>query len=232
MKMHDKHRQRLDTKVARVGLDLLEVHEQLEHILFAVIPRGNTNHIAHNLLDKFGTISGVLNADVEELIKVEGVGRRVATFLTTLPALVGIVERCEKFEKVPKLDTLQEAAEYAKTFFRSNMQESAYLISLNSSFRVIAINKISEGVEGGVFIFPKQVIRQALANKATAVIVIHNHPGGKVNPSISDTKMCKKLFKGFEAVDILLFDAIIVSGEQFFSYSEKGYFDEDNKDKE
>ena len=70
MSIHDGHRMRLDKKVIEKGFEMLEPHEQLEHLLFAVIPRGDTNTIAHDLLNRFGTVASVLNADPEQLMSV------------------------------------------------------------------------------------------------------------------------------------------------------------------
>ena len=72
--LHSGHRGRLDEKSRIIGLEFLEEHEQLEKLLFAVIPRGDTNAIAHALLNRFGSVYGVLTAEVEHLREVQGVG--------------------------------------------------------------------------------------------------------------------------------------------------------------
>ena len=133
MNVHSGHRSRLDKKVMEKGLEMLEPHEQLEHILFAVIPRGDTNALAHRLLERFMTVAGVLNADVEELMLIEGVGRRTAMFLTDLPQLLGIVERSVWADAPPKLRESEEVAEFVKTYFYGKLTEEIYVISLNSS---------------------------------------------------------------------------------------------------
>ncbi len=90
---HTGHRQRMKEKSKNIGLAFMHEHEQLEIILYAVIPRGNTNEIAHELLRRFHSIYGVLSADVNELVKVDGIGVRAAEFLHSLPSILGIVKR-------------------------------------------------------------------------------------------------------------------------------------------
>lgn len=230
MSLHDKHRQRLDKKVCEHGLDTIEAHEQLEHLLFAVIPRGDTNGIAHRLLDRYMTLGAVINADPKELETIQGVGHRTAMFLTSLPSLLGIVERCTKIESSVELYDLQDITNFVKTYFYGKLNEEVYMFSLNSAYRILAVHRVSEGVAGEVYVFPTRLVKQAILDNASAVIVAHNHPGGKVNPSMGDINISKKLFKAFEAVDIEFRDSIVISGDLSFSMRDYGYFDYEKKD--
>lgn len=217
MSLHAMHRERLDKKVSEYGLESLEPHEQLEYLLFAVIPRGDTNELAHNILNRFKTISGAINASMEELMTIEGVGRSTARFLTSLPALLGIVERSILVDKPLKLDGYEKLANFVKTFFYGKLTESAYMLSMNSSFRLLSITRISEGVQGETAVYVPKVVRQALNDRASTVVIVHNHPCGLVNPSVADMVLLEKLQKCFEMVDIELFDSLIVSGNDVYS---------------
>ena len=226
MSLHEQHRQRLDKKVKTFGLEMLEAHEQLEHILFAVIPRGDTNAIAHRLIKRFGTLSAVLNAPEGELVKVEGVGARTAKFLNDLPILLGIVERSIKDAMPPKLSNAKEIYEFAKSYFYGALTESAYILSMNSSYRLIAVSKISDGINGETYIFPSKVARQALLDNASAIAVVHNHPCGTLNPSFSDIETTRKIKNACKAVEIDFVDSVIISDQGYFSISQKGYIDD------
>lgn len=223
MNIHDGHRKRLDRKVRERGLEMLEPHEQLEHILFAVIPQGDTNRIAHRLLERFVTVAGVINADVEELLGIEGVGNRVAMFLTGLPQLLGIVERSIFEGAPPKLDSLEAIEEFVKTYFYGKLTEAAYIISLNSSYRVLAISKILEGGQNEIYCYLSSFIKQAVRDNASSVIVAHNHPCGNLNPSIEDVNTSRKLMKAFEAVDIEFADSIVIAEGKALSMRQNGY---------
>ncbi len=217
MSLHALHRQRLDKKVSEYGLESLEPHEQLEYLLYAVIPMGDTNELAHRILDRFKTISGAINASMDELMTIEGVGRSTARFLTSLPALLGIVERSILTDKPLKLNGYEKLADFVKTFFYGKLTESAYMLSMNSSFRLLSITRISEGVQGETAVYVPKVVRQALNDRASTVVIVHNHPCGLVNPSIADMELSEKLEKCFEMVDIEFFDSLIVSGNDVYS---------------
>ncbi|MBO4940719.1 MAG: RadC family protein [Clostridia bacterium] len=221
MSLHAMHRERLDKKVSEYGLESLEPHEQLEYLLFAVIPRGDTNELAHNILNRFQTISGAINASMDELMSIEGVGRSTARFLTSLPALLGIVERSILVDKPLKLNGYERLANFVKTFFYGKLTESAYMLSMNSSFRLLSITRISEGVQGETAVYVPKVVRQALNDRASTVVIVHNHPCGLVNPSVADIELSEKLQKCFNMVDIEFFDSLIVSGNDVYSITLK-----------
>ncbi len=230
--IHDKHRERLDRKVAMEGIEFLEPHEQLEYILFAVIPRTDVNKVAHEMLDRFTTLSGVFNADIEQLTEFDGIGSRAAKFLKTLPALLGITERNLKYHQPPRLYTKEEIMAYASTFFYGKMLEEAYLFSLNSAFRLRAVFKISKGGETHTYIHPKQVVKQAIRDDAAVALVVHNHPCGSPKPSYEDIALSRQLNDAFAAVGIKLLDSIIISGQQCYSIRGNGYLKKVKKEKD
>ena len=226
MSIHDKHRSRLDDKVKKFGLEMLEAHEQLEHLLFAVIPRGDTNVIAHELLGKFGTISAVLNANEVELTEIEGVGPRTAKFLKDLVPLLGIVERSAKYKLPPRLDTPERIADFVKTYFYGRLTEEVYMFSLNTSYRLIAVNKLRAGIAGEVYVFPSEIAQQALLDNANAIIVAHNHPGGTVKASSLDVVLTDKIRKACKAIEVELLDSMVVSGDKHYSLMGLGYMED------
>ncbi len=217
MSAHDGHRKRFDKKVMMQGLEMLEEHEQLEYILYAVIPRRNTNDLAHHLIDRFGSIAGVLNAGAEELLKVDGVGPRCAKFLSTLPDILGIVERNMKTDSRKKLDNFEKIKEFAQSYFYGKLNEEVYIISLDTSYKMLGISRIADGVADEAHVYSVKALRQAVRDNASAVIVVHNHPCGILAPSQSDFALTAKLAIAFQAADIELYDSIIVSGGECFS---------------
>ncbi|MBQ7097656.1 MAG: RadC family protein [Clostridia bacterium] len=217
MSVHDGHRKRLDKKVLEQSYEMLEAHEQLEHLLFAVIPRGDTNAIAHRLLRRFITVGAVLHADVEELMKIEGVGQRTAMFLTNLPKLLGIVERSMAKENAPKLDSYEKITDFAKSYFYGKLIEEVYVISLDASCKLLAISKVSKGVQGEAGVSPAVVVRQALNDNASQTVVVHNHPCGVLSPSGADVNLSAMLKDTFASIGIDMIDSLIVSGGECYS---------------
>ena len=216
--VHNGHRARLDTKSKIMGLEFLEEHEQLEKLLFAVIPRGNTNDIAHRLLDEFGTLYGVLTADTEQLEAIPGVGHRSAEFLHDLLSLLGIAERSMLSKNdTPILSTTDDICNYVKTFFYNKVVENFYVISLNYAGRVVHYDKISEGSALSTDVSLHLVARKAILNEASEVILAHNHPGGKCEPSIADLTMTRDISEALNYLGIGVRDHIIFAGGKCYS---------------
>ena len=225
MSLHDKHRERMDRKVCENGLEDLEPHEQLEYILYAVIPRGNTNEIAHNLLDRYKTVAAVLSADPKELQEVDGVGRRCSMFLTTLPSVLRIVDNSLKSEVGMKFDTIEKIVEHATTLFYGKIDEEAYLFCLSPANELRSCKRISKGAQDEMYLHPTQVVRRAIRDNAYSAILVHNHPCGEANPSSVDVTLSRDLARAFDAVEIIFADSVIIAGDKHFSMREKGYLD-------
>ena len=84
---HAKHRERMRTRFLEHGLDNFADHEVLELLLFYAVPRGDVNPLAHRLLDEFGSLANVLEAETPDLCRVEGMGEKTAAFLHLLPPM-------------------------------------------------------------------------------------------------------------------------------------------------
>lgn len=223
--IHDNHRKRIDKKVCELGFEVLEEHEQLEEILFAVIPRGDTNALAHRLIEQFGSLAGVLNADIRELKKIEGVGHRTAVFLISIPQMLGAVERSLNDRKMLKFDCFEDMERFVRSYFFGKLVECAYMFSLNSTYKLMNVTKLSEGVGAETYIYPQVVARQAILDRASAVIIAHNHPCGNLNPSINDVKLSRRISQALAAVEVELYDSVIISQGKCYSMRENGYLD-------
>ncbi len=219
---HENHRSRMDEKIRKSGLEYLPEHEQLEVMLFAVIPRANTNVIAHDLLERFQTIAGVLDAEETELTKVKGVGTAVARFLHMQKTLLGIVQR-SMFGINPILSTPEEYSAYAKTLLYDKKVETCVMISLNSKNQVICFDQLSEGTLDESPIYTQSVVKIALKNHAYSVVLAHNHPGGVCEPSHADIHVTRQLQNALETMNIILRDHIIFAEGDTYSLREN-YF--------
>ncbi len=226
-KEHTGHRKRLDDKSNRMGFEFLEEHEQLEKLLYAVIPQGNTNPLAHRLIEQCGSLYGVLTADIEELMQVEGVGGRTAQFLHDLFPLLGCVERCmlrEQGKERPVLRTTEQMGNYGKTLFYGKLNEAFYMVSLNKRFEVFRVDKLSEGNGDETPVYIREAVKQVLRTKASYVMIAHNHPSGNLHPSRADIDTTCALCRGLEAIGVSLLDHIIVGGGDYISMKELDMF--------
>lgn len=225
-KSHIGHRARMREKAKNGNLTFLPEHEQLENILFSIIPRGNTNVIAHELLREFGTIYGVMSADIESLVTVKGVGVKVAEFLHNLPTVLGIVQRSKlAFENNNKfvLDDLAKLKEFSKSLFSDALTEKFYAIYLNKNHHLIKFEKISEGSIDKVFIHINKIARKALINNAYYVAVTHNHPSNMAYPSAEDLSATRQIADALGAVETEFYDHLIIAGDKHYSFKENKY---------
>lgn len=221
MSMNDGHRERLRQRVLHEGLDNFEPHEVLELMLFYVIPRGNVNHIGHALIKRFGSLAGVLDARVEELIKVPGVGESSAFFIKLIPSI------CRRY----LLSTVQDkglnpisnssyAHEYVAPLFVGKTIETLYLICLNNSGIPIECCLISEGTINSTQVDMRKIVEAVIHNNAAAVVLCHNHPDGIATPSKEDLIMTEKVKKTLDSIGVALLDHLILVGGDFISFND------------
>lgn len=219
--IHANHRKRLDEKVAVGGLECLSAHEQLEYILFDTVRRGDTNALAHRLLERFGDLRGVFSATMEELMKVHGVGREVARSLSVQYDRMRIAER-SLLAPVREYKTNKDICDYAFTWLHGRPNEMCILISLSGSNRIIKTEILSEGTIDHVSVYVRNVVKCALDNYASSVVIAHNHPSGILRPSQDDIMVTKNIISALKPLEIGFRDHIIVSGGGCYSFYEHG----------
>ncbi len=220
--LHGGHRERLRNRFLKEGLDNFEDHQVLELLLFQAIPRLDTNPVAHKLLQRFGSLSAVLEADPKDLARVEGVGANTALFLSMIPQVTRryFHDRVKHSRKT--LNTSEAAAEYLVPLMAGRSEEVFYAICLDSQLRILYPALISEGTVKDALVHPRHVVEAAVRHKASSVILAHNHPAGSVKPSNHDHKLTRNLVQALGAINIQVADHIIVAGEQIYSFSREG----------
>ena len=218
-KVHEGHRDRMRARFLQEGADGLAVHELLEMLLYGTIPRGDTNEIAHHLLDEFGSISNLIEADPYEISKTAGVGMKSAVFLSLLHELVRRYER-EKIDQKPALTSIPRSAQYCKMLLAFRPTERFYAICLDSRRQILHTAKISEGTINDTHISPRLIAEKALRYKATGVLLCHNHPNGSVKPSTDDIFLTGQLISMLQPLGVDVIDHIIIGENQYFSFFE------------
>ncbi|MBQ9168801.1 MAG: RadC family protein [Oscillospiraceae bacterium] len=224
MSIHDGHRQRLKNRFMEEGLDNFEEVNVLEILLFYCIPRKDTNPIAHALLSQFGSLVNVLEATVEELVKVEGITENAAVFLK-LSTAVNKYYMVKKVAADTILDTTEKYGRYLVPKFQGKRNETVYLLCLDAKCKVICCREISEGSVNSAGVSIRKILEVALAANATTVILAHNHPSGLALPSGEDVATTKRVAEVLGKVEVQLFDHIIVSDDDFVSLTQSGFYD-------
>ena len=217
--MHEGHRDRLKNKFLNNGIDGFEPHEILELALFYAIPRKDTNELAHRLLSHFGNFTAVLEAPVNCLTKIDGIGKSAAIFLKLIPCLSRIYyeSKCSCGEKIP---TLSELRKSICTKFIGRTSEVFMLFVMDAKGKLICEQVISTGNANAVNINMKKVIEIITSHNAASVIVAHNHPSGIALTSRSDLISTKKLSTIFSSMGIAFLDHIIVCEDEYVSLKE------------
>ncbi len=218
---HKGHRERLKNRFRKTGLNGFEPHNVLELILFYSIPRRDTNLIAHRLINTFGSFDRVLEADYEDLCRVEGVGKNTATLLKLMLESYRYYQQ-ERDREVFVASSTSATKKFAVSCFVGESREVFYLFCLDSSLRLINRVKVSEGGVSSTPLSVRRVVEIATQNKASAVIMAHNHPSGDVMASASDILATKRMFKALEMIDVELLDHIIVAGNRSISLADAG----------
>lgn len=219
--VHDGHRERIRRRYKDHGLDNFGEITALEFLLFFCIPRQDTNELAHRLIERFDSLSGVLGASMHELMEVPGVGESTAMLITLVPQLYKLAN-VESAKKAPRIKNSRDAVKYLAPRYMLETDEVLYLLCLDSKKQVIACAEISRGVANSVQTSNRRIVELALKYRATSVILAHNHPESVAEPSREDDVATRQIYSALELVGIPLVDHIIVSGDNFISYADAG----------
>ncbi len=221
-KIHEGHRQRVKTRYLAEGLDSFEDHQVLELLLFYCIPMKDTNELAHNMLREFGSLAGLFESDPKEISKRCNVSESTAILVSMIPSLSRKYFKGKWGDK-PIINSSTKAGEYALSLFAGRTYEAFFVICLDSQNRVNSAALVHEGTINEAPVYPRIIVETALRHQANSVILAHNHPGGSLQPSKADIAVTKKISQALEAISIGVVDHIIVAGDKYFSFAEKGF---------
>ena len=221
MTMHDGHRRRLRERFRLEGLENFAPHEVLELLLFYARARGDVNPLAHRLLEVFGTLRGVLEAPVDQLCAVEGIGEETAALISLMVPMFRRYEMC-LCEKSRKLARYSEVQRYCTALMAGLRKERFYVICVSSQMRVLGQRLIAEGSLSEVPAYPRLVVETALNQNAYGIILCHNHPGGEAIPSMGDVDVTRELGAVLAKLGIALMEHIIVADNDCYSMIQHG----------
>lgn len=216
--VHAGHRQRLRTRFIENGLDSFEDHNALELFLFYAIPNRDVNDLAHNLINEFGSLSAVFDANYEDLCKVKGISEYSASLIKLLPALAGRYEQGKVSADSIIFDSPEKIAEYMSGIYFGKTNEELYMVCLDSACRLIKCIKLGSGDIDKVSISYRSIAEKALAVKAVNVILVHNHVSGITAPSTQDVVFTLNVVSAMSSIGIRISDHIIMgNGKEHFS---------------
>lgn len=215
--IHDGHRSRMRTRFLKDGLDSFAPHEALELLLHYAIPQRDTNATAHALMDRYGSLSAVLNAPVEDLKNVEGIGEYSAVLLKLVPKLCDMARMEDLLRQEVVLNNSDAAGRFLVSCLAGERTEVVYLLCLDASCKLVHCRRLEEGSANRAHLNVRKVVENALLHSANRVILGHNHPGGSSAPSPADIDVTAQVKTALTAIDVVLDDHIIVAGESYAS---------------
>ena len=223
--LHIGHRQKMRNRfIQEKGFDHFEDHQILEMLLYYANTRGDTNPLAHALLEQFGNMKGVLEARPEQLMTVKGIGEQAAVLISMVVPLTRVWHRCA-MEEPNRIGNSREAEEYCLSILAGERTERFYVVCLNAQCKVLGRRLISEGSLSEVSAYPRIVMETALNYNAHSVLLCHNHPGGTCSPSQEDIASTLQLQRLLNGVGIMVLDHIIVANDRTYSMIQHGDID-------
>ena len=221
--IHAGHRKRMLERFYREGLDNFTDIQILEMLLFFSMAQGDTNPLAHTLLDRFqNSLARVLDAPREELQQIKGIGEKTVNLIKFTQAMARAYD-ISKAKQTRILSTLDECGAYLLPFFKGKVNEVVYVLFLNGQSMVLDCVEMTEGCVGYAGVPIRRVVEKALLLKATSVVMAHNHPGGLAVPSMEDVQTTRRLAAALSTVDIVLADHIVVADDDYVSMVQSGY---------
>ncbi|MBO5712775.1 MAG: RadC family protein [Clostridia bacterium] len=214
--IHDGHRARLKEKFKKYE-EMLSDHEILELILGYSIKRKDTNALAHSLINKFGGLKNVFSQPVDVLTSIDGIGEHTAIFLNLLGTSLKRADK-NNAEKDLRIYTIEEAKKRLISLFKDAKTEVFYALFLNRQNKVTNIVKVESNSATNVSIDAADFTKSIILNKPASVIIAHNHFATFPYPSDEDDKTTANIYTLLRMYGVNLYDHIIVSGTEVFSY--------------
>jgi len=210
--IHKGHRQKVKNRYIETGFDGMADHNILELLLFFGIPYKDTNPIAHDLIETFGSFSGVLKADIADLKSVKGMTENAACLINMILPLYSRYSD-DVISERPTLTETAEIVSFMRPKFLDTTNERAYALCFDHNHFLIALKKLSDGDVNSTLFDMRKLASAVLETKASGVILVHNHPNGIPLPSNADVEQTKRAFELLESLKVRLLDHVIISQE-------------------
>ncbi|PIW69082.1 MAG: hypothetical protein COW08_09115 [Ignavibacteriales bacterium CG12_big_fil_rev_8_21_14_0_65_30_8] len=178
--------------------------------------------LSQELIKTYGNLAKLSTKSFSVLIKTSGIGKDKAATLLAAFELSRRIQSQTKWFSDKKITSPKKVAEIFIPLLKDELKEKFLLLNLNSANNIINYDLISVGNLNSSVVHPREVFKSAIENSAASVILMHNHPSGNCNASEEDRNLTKKLVEAGKILDIPVFDHIIIAGNTYYSFVEKG----------
>ncbi len=204
-------------RLLKLGAEALSAQEILALILGRGIRGESVMVTAQRLLSQFGNLQGIANTSVEELSEIRGIGPAKVTQLKAAFELSKRLEGYPDTERKVVIKKPEDVLSQVKNRLKGKKKEYFLILLLDTRNQLIGVTTVSMGSLDSSIVHPREVFKEAISASAAAVIMVHNHPSGDLQPSKEDIELTKRLAKVGEIMGIDILDHIIVCGENYLS---------------
>lgn len=217
------HRQRLRQRFLKSGLEGFADYEVVELLLTLAVPRADVKQPAKALIARFGNLRGILDASVEDLRTVKGLGSVTPIALKIIKAAATLYLQ-QSGEGQDSLADPSRLADFWRMRIGSLQNEVFQVAYLDSGYRLLrdGVETLEEGTVDRAAVYPRRVVESALRRGAAALVLAHNHPNGHVAPSEQDKVLTRAVVLAAETVGLKIVDHLIVSASETFSFRKAG----------
>lgn len=212
------HRERLRERFEQGGFTGFHDYEVLELLLTFIFRQGDVKPLAKELIKTLGSFSKVLDASVEELSTVNGMGKVSALSLHAFRETMAYYFQNHATVDKEQITKMSSLVEMLRASIGHKQNEILFAIFLNAKNEVLATKELGEGTVSQASAFPRKIVEEALKQKATSIILAHNHPGGIAEPSEHDESITTEIQKALALVEISLQDHIIIANNEYYSF--------------
>lgn len=220
------HRARLRERFIKGGSDSLQEYEIVELLLTYVLPQKDVKPIAKELLNKFGSVKGIFEAPEEELQTVPFIKDKFVVLLKLIRE-INTIYRKQKLMETPVINSLESIASYCIERFGDKSEEEFHVIYLDSKLSILndvhfpAKEFYVSGTIDRTAVYPRTIMEEGLKRKAYGMILAHNHPNGKLQPSDPDINITKIIDIAAKSIGMVLYDHLIVSSTGYLSFKKE-----------
>lgn len=204
------------------GVESLHDHELLEMFLFAVESRKNTNEMAHALIERFGSLKGVLCANSEALREISGIKDAAVAQMLVFRELM---RRIDSEEMVPPetFENRTQMCEFILELYKYASVEALYVLMFDGNDRFIDHILVSKGNDNTVSMDVRKIVKEALNWDASSIVIAHNHPNGKLIATREDVALTRDVSLALNKMGIEVVDHILVANNKYTSIMNSTY---------
>lgn len=222
--IHDGHRKRVRKEFLENGFsESTPEHKVLEMLLFYSIPRRDTNELAHELINRFGSVSAVLDAPPKELMKIKGVSENTAALIKLILPIARMYTKNKK-ESALQLNDSSELYKFLSGKYIGYNKEVFAITSLSPRGTVVGFDILAEGSNSCVLVSTRKVIETVLMRNASHTVISHNHPDGNALPSSDDIVATERIVNTLRNIGIGVLDHIILVEGDYVSLRQSERF--------